>query len=209
MLHIYGDSHADFSFRDLNMAHQNHRLYSITMHRIGRDRIIPNFDPRRHTPNDILCFVYGEIDCRCHIQRQIDAGRDEDQIIQELVTKYVATVRNVLSITGARAILLGVIPPTEQAEYERLNGPITHEFPFVGTDADRVRYTRKVNALLSQLSSSNEYTYLYPYGKYERENGTLKYEYSDNLVHLGKGHNGAFLDEFYASISNNMSSVSK
>jgi len=155
--------------------------------------------------------VYGEIDCRCHIQRQIDAGRDEDQIIEELVTKYVAIVRKAASITGARAIILGVIPPTEQAEYEHLNGPITHEFPFVGTDADRVRYTKKVNTLLEKMSSSNEstYLYLYPYGKYERENGTLKYEYSDNLVHLGKGHNGAFLNEFNASISNNMSSDSK
>jgi len=64
------------------------------MFRIGRDNIIINYDKSHHTKDDIICIVYGEIDCRCHIRRQILNGRDEDAIIEELVHNYFKTIRN-------------------------------------------------------------------------------------------------------------------
>lgn len=41
--------------------------------------------------------------------------------------------------------------------------PILHEFPFIGTDEDRVRYTKKMNELLEKLSNKNGYIYFNPY----------------------------------------------
>ena len=52
-----------------------------------------------------------------------------------------------------KIIIVGVIPQTKQSDYEILNGPILHEFPFVGRDEDRVRYTNKVNKLTNFLST--------------------------------------------------------
>ena len=105
--------------------------------------------------NDVIILSYGEIDCRCHIQRQINMGRDEDDIINELVDNYFLTIRN--HIGKGKIIIVGVIPPTKQNDYERIHGPVLHEFPFVGTDADRVRYTNKVNHKLEEYSVKNNY----------------------------------------------------
>jgi hypothetical protein len=87
MIYIYGDSHGMFSFKKLNIPHRNYSEISVTMHRIGRDNQIINFNNIEHNNESIICLVYGEVDCRCHIQRQIDIGRSEDDVIYELVNK--------------------------------------------------------------------------------------------------------------------------
>lgn len=136
------------------------------------------------------------MDCRCHIQRQINLGFDEDSVINELVNSYFKTIKN--NITNIeddiKIIIIGVIPPTKQDDYEIINGPVLHEFPFVGSDENRVRYTNKVNELLKELSIVNNYIYFNPYSYYEREDGTLKYELSNSIVHLGD--NSFFLEKF-------------
>lgn len=193
MLCIYGDSHGRFSFKNLILPHKNYHNYSITMFRIGRDNIIINYDKSHHTKEDTICLVYGEVDCRCHIRRQILNGRDEDAVIQELVNNYFRTIRNNI-IECKKIIVVGIIPPTKQSDYEEKNGPILHEFPFVGTDEDRVRYRIKTNKLIDELCAKNGYVYFNPYDYYTRPDGTLKYELSDSCIHLGD--NSFFLEKF-------------
>ena len=83
---------------------------------------------------------------------------------------------------------------TKQSDYESLNGPITHEYPFVGTDEERVRYTSKMNKLLEEKSIENGYIYFNPYSYYTRLDGTLKFDFSDSTVHLRE--NSYFLEKF-------------
>ena len=90
MIYLYGDSHALFSFNNLNLEHINLYCSSITMNRIGRDNIIINL--KDSDENSVICLVYGEVDCRCHIQKQINIGRNEDEIIHELVEKYFLSI---------------------------------------------------------------------------------------------------------------------
>jgi hypothetical protein len=153
--------------------------------------MIVNFN--KDIKQDIIVLVYGEVDCRCHIQKQINIGRNEDDVIYELVNNYFQTIKN--NITQSKIIIVGVIPPTKQHDYEILHGPILHEFPFVGNDECRVRYTKKVNKLFEEFSKNNNYIYFNPYSYYERPDGTLKHELSDSNVHLG--NNSVFLDKFY------------
>jgi len=202
MIYIYGDSHASFSFRNLNLDYNDLHSPSITMFRIGRDNIIINFNKDIIQKGDIIILSYGEVDCRCHIQRQINLGVNEDAIINELVSNYFKTIKNNIINIDAKIIIVGVIPPTKQYDCEIINGPIVHEFPFVGSDEDRVRYTNKVNKLLEELSIINNYIYFNPYYYYERPDGTLKHELSDSIVHLG--NNSFFLEKFielYTKIS--------
>jgi len=196
MIYIYGDSHAHFSFKNLTLPHYNLWRASITMHRVGRDNKIINFINADflQNNNNIIIFAYGEVDCRCHIQRQIDMGRVEDEIINELVTNYIRTIKSNITAANVKVIIVGVIPPTKQTDYEGRHGPITHEFPFVGSDENRVRYTRKMNNLLEELANNNNYIYFNPYSYYTRDDGTLKYELSDLNVHLGD--NSQFLKNF-------------
>jgi hypothetical protein len=193
MIYVYGDSHGHFSFNNLELPYKDYHKSSITMFRIGRDNTIINFNKNEVTTKDLVCLVYGEVDCRCHIQRQINNGRNEDDVINELVNNYFRTIKNNVN-DNVKVIIVGVIPPTKQNDYERIHGPILHEFPFIGKDEERVRYTQKVNILCEELSKSNGYIYFNPYSYYTREDGTLKYELSDSIVHLGD--NNFFLKSF-------------
>lgn len=199
MIYIYGDSHARFSFTKLKLKYKDLHHPSITMFRIGRDNSIINFDTNhKFVIDDVIVLSYGEIDCRCHIQQQINNSREEDVVINELVEKYFQTIVDSIGKKNLRVIIVGVIPPTRQTDYESLHGPITHEFPFVGTDEDRVRFTQKVNVQLEKMvntHTNNRYTYFNPYSYYTREDGTLKHEFSDTTVHLGDTSH--FLEEFY------------
>ena len=171
------------------------------MFRIGRDNILINFKPSDHNLHSILCITYGEVDCRCHIQRQVNMGKDEDIVVIELVANYFRTIKNNV-LRFNKIIIVAVIPPTKQSDYESIHGPILHEFPFVGSDENRVRYTRKVNARIEELCAKHGYIYFNPYGYYTREDGTLRHELSDTNVHLGE--NTYFLEQFtalYASIT--------
>jgi len=120
-------------------------------------------------------------------------GRDEDIIIEELVSNYFSTLKHNIQL-HKKIIVVAVIPPTNQNDYEHINGPIMHDFPFIGNDSDRVRYTNKVNRLMKELCITNGYIYFDPYIYYTREDGTLKYELSDKSVHLGD--NSVFLEKF-------------
>ncbi len=193
MLYIYGDSHSFFSFKNLTIPYETRHQFSITMFRVGRDNTIINFNPAEHDSESIICVAYGEVDCRCHIRRQIKLFRTEDSVIRELVTNYFRTLQNNIK-NVKKVIVVGVIPPTRRYDYESLNGPITHQFPFVGTDSDRVRYTLKVNALIERFCNMHGYIYFNPYAYYTRDDGTLKYEFSDKNVHLGD--NSYFLERF-------------
>ena len=116
--------------------------YSKTMHGVGKSRVIPKFDAREHTPESIICFVFGEVDCRCHIKRQKDTGRDEDEIVRELVQRYFAVILRSIS-SFKKIVVVGVIPPARYKDF-----PHDGEWPVLGTDEERVRFTRKVNKLM-------------------------------------------------------------
>jgi len=194
MIHIYGDSHGRFNFKNLTLPNVNHSVNSITMFRIGRDNIIIGFDKQTIQKKDIIILSYGEIDCRCHIQKQINMGKNEDDVISELVHSYIRTIKNNTNGLDIKIIIVGVIPPTKQMDYESIHGPILHEFPFIGSDDERVRYTNKVNTLLEELSSTHHFIYFNPYSFYTRPDGTLKHELSDTIVHIGD--TSVFLERF-------------
>ena len=194
MIYIYGDSHGEHSFRNLKLPYKDLHYSSVTMFRIGRDNTIINFNKNIIKKDDIIVLVYGEVDCRCHIQKQINLGKNEDDIINELVNKYFISIKNNIINENVKIIIVGVIPQTKQSDYERINGPILHEFPFVGKDEDRVRYTNKVNKLFEELSNKNGYIYFNRYLYYTRPDGTLKHEFSDSIVHLR--NNNFFLESF-------------
>ena len=206
MIYIYGDSHANLSFKNLNINNKNYHQNNVTMFRIGRDNIIINFNKDQVIKeNNIIILDYGEIDCRCHIQRQINIGNNEDDVINDIVNKYFITINNNINkeeiiINNLKIIIIGIIPPTKQNDYENIHGPITNEYPFIGKDEDRVRYTNKMNKLLEELSKENNYIYFNPYKYYTREDGTLKYELSDITVHLGD--NSYFLEKFIGLYEN-------
>lgn len=179
MIYIYGDSHARNSFKNLALRHECREESGVTMHRVGRDKVIPKW--KDCTSDDTSVFVYGEVDCRAHIGKQIELGRTESEVIHTLVREYIDAICNV--VTVGKVIIVAVIPPTTNREYaaEVVNGG----FPFVSSDADRVRYTQHINAELEAGCARNHFTFFNPYDRYTREDGCLRRELSDGNVHVG------------------------
>ena len=207
MIHIFGDSHGLNTLKNLNtfIPNYNKSAVSITMHRIGRDNIIINFDKNNIKPNDIICLLYGEVDCRCHVKKQINLGRQENEVIESLVCDYFKTIKNNINTIhnsdSIKVIIFGVIPTTRQHELEKVNGPITHEFPFVGTDEERVRFSNYMNILLKKYAIDNNYYYFYHYEYCTNDDGTLKFELSDTIGHLND--NTVILNKFNDFYKNN------
>jgi hypothetical protein len=184
-LYFYGDSHSYFGFKNFNkLPHEHKHQFAITMFRIGRDNTIVNHSQEYEGNNSIFCLSYGEIDCRCHIQRQVDLGHDCDTIIDNLIKKYFESIQNNIKICK-KIIIVAIIPPMSQCLYESIHGKITHEFPFVGNDEIRIKYTKQANAVIEQYCKKNNYIFFNPYEFYTNVDGCLKYELSDKCVHLG------------------------
>lgn len=196
MLFIFGDSHAQFSLAGLDANRVPHRSlvrYSITMHRIGRDGQIINYVPQMDEPTNSFLICYGEVDCRCHIGKQIRLGRAEDEVINELAFKYVTTIKN--NIKRGRVIVMAITPARCAEECNSNPNNINELFPFIGTDDERVRYTNKMNICINHYCNMAHIDFFDPYEPYKNAHGLLKPELSDTNVHVKD--TSMVLDQFY------------
>ncbi len=182
-----GDSHAAFTFAGIPGVVRL-PAGAVTMHRVGRDglggfrlfRDGPTLWPRRLLrPGDAVYFCFGEIDCRRHVAGQIRAGRDEESVIMELAERYIRAIVAVRR-EGVSFRIASVTPPA----YERLAD--FRNFPSTGSDADRARYTRRLNDALRAIAARHGIGYLDVYGRYADERGKLPLALSDGTAHIGK-----------------------
>jgi len=200
MIHIFGDSHADFNFKNIKYNNvKNNCKYSITMHRVGRDKL--DLSPYGVMNNDIIIYQIGEVDCRCHIGKQLLLGRQLNEIIYELVNNFTNSIKdNLQKYNNLKIIVCCIPPPMNREYYENLHGPITHEFPFIGTNLERSNYTILMNTELQKYCEQNNFHFLNYYDDYTDINGNLKIEYSDNICHIYK--NEIILEKLYYIIDN-------
>ena len=182
MIYIFGDSHANYNTKGLCMQHNNLYQNSITMFRIGRDNTIVNFSNNYNNPVNTFILFYGEVDCRCHIQKQLLLGAELNKIVDDLVSTYFKTINNNIKIY--KKIIIGSItPPMCKEKYESVHGPITHEFPFMGTDDERILYTQLMNNKLLEYCNKYNYTFLDTYNYYS-DKGLLNIDKSDGICHI-------------------------
>ena len=192
-LNIYGDSHGFSSFTGMKIPHQNLFEYAKTMYGIGRSNTIINFHKNYLSPDRIFCFVYGEVDVRGHIGKQVVLGRNYMNVCNELVDAYFRTIH--YNITEYKAIIIvGITPPTDPVDHNREDHVHEMPMPFVGTNAERVMYTELMNKLLEESCKKYGYYYFNPYEPYKREDGCLNYLLSDKCLHVGD--NTHVLEEF-------------
>jgi len=181
-IHIFGDSHANFNFSKLQSEYpvQNHYRNSITLHRVGRDSM-KYIDFRKYniTSTDIIVYQFGEIDCRCHIHKQMGTGRRLSEIVENLVTPYLDSIQENLrqmktasepkgysmsrfsmqftqplnlsssASEDADPVVIVCCIPPPMNNHKTIVNDFG-EFPFRGSNADRAMYTETMNAALQQ-----------------------------------------------------------
>ena len=185
-IYSIGDSHADFSFRNI-IKDENCRvnLGPITMHRIRRDKADFLELYKKHRDKDFdkdsfVIFCFGEIDVRCHINNQIiSQQKKENQIIKELVLDFVNHIKEQKNIFKEVGIL-SITPPGSILWAAQNN-----EFPFIGSDFERSRYTIKMNSMLKKLCEYNGIHFIDVYSEYSDNKGMLLRNLSDGGVHIG------------------------
>lgn len=177
-IHVIGDSHfrtVDVSF--FCVPNYYYAYTPMTMYQASKQKIFNQrgIDPSKLIPkNGLWIFSFGEIDVRCLIYNQIhEKNRQEDEIIDTLVRDYINNLLSVYSEIG----ILSVTPPAKSY--------VNHaEFPFVGPDEDRVRYTLKLNKKLEQKCQEHNLLFINIYDAYKDANGFLIKELSDGDVHI-------------------------
>jgi hypothetical protein len=188
-IYCIGDSHA-------NTLHGAPNITSIafganTMHHIGKYGVENMLDYLYNTKevikeelfseDGLLILAYGEIDVRCHINKQIiEKQREEDEVIKTLIDNYI----NQLKLISTNVGVLSVVPPIRFYSIDSSEIYSNENFPFVGPDLDRNRYAQKLNEYLYQRCIEENIIYIDVYNPYKDEEGFLIKELSDGNVHI-------------------------
>ena len=183
--HIFGDSHANFNFVNFNCI--NHYINSLTMNRIGRDKLdCINFMNYRIQNNDTVIYQVGEVDCRNNIGKQLQLDRNIDEIITTLVDNFIESIKlNVKNFEKINVIICCILPTMNSSDYYNKKGIIEEScYPWIGSDFERSNYTKTINQLLKNKCKIENFLFLDYYEYYEDNNGTLKLNYTSDGIHI-------------------------
>lgn len=215
-IHVLGDSHAYFSFTntDGNLSmydgryeepkdfeySQNgkvlkyklhiHWMGPITMHRVGRDKLnildLRNFGVKE---GDIAIFSFGEIDVRCHIEKQRDINkRDLSEIIDKLATEYIEAIAlNKKNYQNLICIIFAPVPPTGSGH--------NPDYPIYGSLTDRTNINKLLIDKLKSKSSQFNIQVLDATDLLSDEHGALDSNICDGIVHVRPIYNYKIKDK--------------
>ena len=174
-IHIFGDSHSRIysSYYLSNYLCNVYYVGPITMHRVGRDNLtidqlkhlskenykeyLPTCKPEyKHMSypsddkikeNDVVIFVFGEIDIRNHYAKQIQKGRNQSEIINSLVNGYIECIlSNRNKHNNVKFGIQSVNPPVDEKNLKES----IKEYPIQGTIQERIQATLEINKILNQ-----------------------------------------------------------
>lgn len=184
-IHIFGDSHSRiYSSPYLsNYICNVYYIGPITMHRVGRDQ--PTLEELKELSkkyyieylpkakkeykhmaypaddtiknNDIVLFVFGEIDIRNHYAKQIEKGRNKNEILESLVNSYIETIlQNKANHTNVKFGVQSINPPVDEKNLKES----IKEYPIQGTIKQRIEATQLINALLKRSCQENDLLFI-------------------------------------------------
>lgn len=193
VIHTIGDSHSNNGWNTdiINHYYPDMLCYDLGIYRINKVDI-RNFNIN---DGDSIIFCFGELDCRCYIQKNINEFITYQQVINYIIINYFSYISfsiNHSLINFKKICVFNVIPPVEKdnvAEYPN--------YPFLGTDEERKSYVLYFNTKIKEYCEKNNYVFFDVYDKYTDENGFLKKDLSDGRVNI---KDGIYINEF---ITNN------
>jgi hypothetical protein len=189
-IHTFGDSHSKLGWEGIHNLSVHH-LGAKLCYSFGRDGIdLKNFKVEE---NDTVIFCYGEIDCRCHIQKYLTNDTDYINIIDKIVDEYFKQIKFSTSCFNNIKICVYNVVPAVEKEY----ASSCIEFPYLGTNNERKQYVLYFNKKLKEKCSEYGYIFFDIYNKYIDDNGFLNRNLSDDSVHI---RDGIFIRKFLDTI---------
>ena len=188
VIHTFGDSHSNAGW--LQIPNINiHYLGPKLCYSIGRDGINIK-DGYNVNNNDIVIFCFGEIDCRCQVNKRITESVNYKQIIDNIVDNYFIKIKNAVdNFDYLQTVIYNVVPPVEKDKnvvppVEKDKNVENPDYPYLGTDEERKSYVIYFNERLHQKCIEHKFIYFNVYDKYIDCNGYLTKELSDDNVHI-------------------------
>jgi hypothetical protein len=178
-----GDSHSGIFSKSKYFTKQ-FWLGGVTMNRIGRDNLnfksmdVCPIEPVHYSiPNDgVLLVSVGEIDVRNHIHKQVELGRDINEICNTLVINYISCIKMNRELNGYNNIaILAVNPP------RRDDDP---SIEMKGTDDQRKSYQVILNIYLAFYCKEHSLYLLDLTSYYSDSDGFLDATKRDSTIHL-------------------------
>jgi hypothetical protein len=154
------------------------------MYSFGRDKnIILNLN---HINNgDYVCFCFGEIDCRAHINKY---EINWQETINNLVAEYFIAISTNVYGLNVKTCVYNAVPQIDRRKPENLWinkwDEESSTLPAIGTDEDRHKYTLYMNKKLKEFCDLYGYFFFDVYNKYVDKDGFLNSIYSDGNCHI-------------------------
>lgn len=201
MIYAYGDSHArQFAGEGINIVLSN----SFTMHKLatgspfvgqwtynkdGLDSIYLRNKPEGF-PQRPAVLIFGEPDVRFEIWKQVEAGRDEIEVMETLVDQYLARIEKL----EGQIVLCSVTPASD---WEKISGMDGFEgwqtafWPRRGTLEKRIFYTQYINRLLGL----SRFPFLDVHDYYAHGRGQLRWDMTHDGIHICPTKNEYILEK--------------
>ena len=184
-LHTFGDSHSKLSWGKVSIPWldvKTHWMGPRLMFSFGRDGLamLDISQPQHKVSNgDYVCFCFGEIDCRCHLNKFHDTYESE---IKKLVAAYFEAIRQNVEKMRDIKVLVFMVTPTifRGPKHDNPNG----EFQYRGTPEQIRQYTEAMNLELDTQCTQNGYLFVDVYREYCDEIGFLNRKFSDSSCHI-------------------------
>jgi hypothetical protein len=181
--HTLGDSHCHNPWEKIPGI-KSHHYGAILAHTIGKHKhdLVNGVNIGRDglKAGDIACFCFGEIDCRCHVSKFVNASTPYQKVIDEIVNnEIIALAGQEKVVPGVRIMMNLVVPPPRQVgtRFDPL-------YPFIGSDNDRLNFVCYFNEMLIRHCKERGWGYVDVYIKYADGEGFLNHAYSDGHVHV-------------------------
>lgn len=167
MIHTIGDSHCWHGWLKIPGV-EYHVHGPMTMFSFGQTMPPVVYEIPE---DDVIIFCWGEIDCRCRVNKHEPNWKENIDMIVEGYGKAIEanTQRH------KKAFVYNVVPPPRKGTVPENPG-----FPLLGSDSERLSYVRYMNEKLRELP----WGFVDVYDDYSDEEGFLKMGLSDGHVHI-------------------------
>jgi hypothetical protein len=181
-IHTIGDSHSTHGWSGVITHHLGPLLcYSFAKENLNRCDI-SKFSIK---DGDTIIFCLGEIDCRCHIHKNITPGSSYRDIIDNIIDGYFEAIDINVATSQLKlknVCVYNVVPPVNK------NNTIEHpHYPYLGSDDERKQYVLYFNEKVKEKCILKNYIFVDVYDKYTDPDGFLRKDLSDGNVHIGDG----------------------
>lgn len=183
-IHTVGDSHCYNGWRGV----VTHHLGPLLCYTFG-NQPFARCDLRHFglQHGDSIVFCLGEIDCRCHVHKHVSDHCSYTQVIDALIERYLLAIDMQLRALAEKQPLLqlhrvgvfNVVPPVR-----RLDVWENPEYPYLGTDEERLAYVRYFNQQLALACLRKQFLFVDVYEQYADPQGFLRSDASDGNVHI-------------------------